>query len=392
MPKKIIMVLASLSFLQSCVSDRGTDANTWIRLTEIPQIGGLAMPECYIDGDEIFIHGGIIDKQEFSPLNSESAILNLSTNTWRHVSRNSAPKPKTMQVIAGFQNEILIFGGHDEKEDFSSDAYLYHIEKDSWIRLDASRLDPRTRHRLITIGDKAIVFGGEGAKEGLNWGYYDFSNKQWQVFQPQPSSGNRIHFVAERLAGELFVWGGFIGNKKTAKGFLLNPESQTFTALPEKGAPSPRSNAKSVSFGDRVLIWGGASSESHANSGAVFDKETFSWKTLPPIPDQQFQTLTNPSLTRVDDRFALLWGGRFGFKNFNTDAWLFDLEAWKWHRLHLKNPPSGRMLHCMIPISADELLVFGGFGQDEKGFIHYRDTYRIKIANPNHRIFHFFRW
>lgn len=386
MAKKALIAVFGLSLQLGCATDTKNFNNTWHQLNGNDQIGGLAMPHCYVSGQVLFIHGGIRDQANFSPFNSHSAILNLQSNTWHKVSELSAPEPKTMQAIAGNKEQVLIFGGSSQEVQFTSNAYLYDSHKDSWISFDNTGIEPRIRHSVVTINEKAVIYGGEGAKVNLNWGYYDFQNKQWQAFDLPAGHPSRIHFVAEELDGELLIWGGFEDRKKSSSGFLLNLHTQVLTPLPQANSPSPRSNAKSLSFGDKVMIWGGSPVDENANSGAIFDKASFSWQVMPAIPDNRYRDLKNPSVTKLKDHYAIIWGGRFGNEAFNNEAWAFDLKEWRWSKLQQSNTPPGRMMHCMVAVADDELLLFGGIGTDEEGFLHFKEPFRIKIQSLGKKI------
>ncbi|SMF82208.1 Kelch repeat-containing protein [Pseudobacteriovorax antillogorgiicola] len=352
----------------------GNDPLSWKGSTSSDLIGGLALHQCFSYQNKILVFGGVRDDIDHDPYNNKAFLFDLKSEEWIVI--RPMTERLSQQRLGGGQAGIVAAGGITNRKYMSRNTYLLDPENLAWIEASYPELDPRVRHSMVyTEGHLVVIIGGENhKKERLNWGVYDLIRKKVKVLPTPKAGGKLVSHVAEPMGRNVFVWGGFQNNKRSNDGFIVFPDNSTW----EKVAPSPlspRSNARSVSFGNqKVLIWGGANPERDSNSGAIYDGLTNSWRSVPSIPDKRYSVIKNPSLTLVDETSVLLWGGRFETHEFSNDGWILDLRLLRWKRFPQKGVPEGRMHHCMLK-HGNALFLFGGIGGEPSALKHFRVPY-----------------
>ena len=121
------------------------------------------------------------------------------------------------------------------------------------------------------------------------------------------------------------------------------------------------SSSVAVDLGATVFLFGGKENGGrHVNQGWSFHKESRRWVEADfsgetPCPRE------GHSLTRLDDRHVLLFGGMDDIRQL-SDGYILDLSTMTWSSLRmLGEVPCRRTGHAIIPLSPGFLLLFGGF-------------------------------
>lgn len=376
---KRIFFTTLVSFI-SCVSmheEPTPQPNEWQRIGDTHTTGSLAMSQCFTNNGTMMIFGGVRDDDQFSPFNNTAYLYRPLENLWQPL-KKGALQPTSHQVLGGYKGEYFVFGGRLQSEELSRDSFRLSPGGQVWRKLSNSPINPRMRHSINLTEDKAIIFGGQSpVHKALNWGYYDYKRNAWFSQVLPPNIENRVSHIAEAIEGRLFIWGGFGNGQKRDNGYLLDVATRRWSQLP-KSPLSARTNARSAIIGTKILIWGGSNMEENANTGALFDLETQEWTKVPPIPDRNYRSLKNPTLTYLGNQKVLLWGGRFGTQEFSNQGWVIDVSILRWTRFQQKKAPMGRMLHCLKKVD-QVLILMGGIGKSKVGIENMGEVYMFKL-------------
>ena len=89
------------------------------------------------------------------------------------------------------------------------------------------------------------------------------------TFAPMP-------FDPPNSTGE-FQWGGLAGTTPLGSGGVYDLASDTWTAIPASGAPSPRFSIAAAWTGAQMIAWGGSNFTDWQANGSVFDPGAASW-------------------------------------------------------------------------------------------------------------------
>ncbi|MFG0258309.1 MAG: kelch repeat-containing protein [Phycisphaerales bacterium JB043] len=211
------------------------------------------------------------------------------------------------------ERAFLTFGGYRSDGSGPTDrAWIFH--DGAWTELHGSTAPPpRGSHSMVSLGDRAMVFGGYHSGQRLDDAWL-FDGQEWSELKAQGPEGCSSHAMAyDPARGHVVLFGG-----KTTSG--LAGDTWVYTD----------------SGWNRLDIDGPAPRWHHA---MAYD----------PVR-----------------RGVLLFGGRTD-DGFTSETWLFD--GARWIELDLAETPTPRDHHAMTTDTAhDRVLVFGGWdGNDELG-------------------------
>lgn len=198
--------------------------------------------------------------------------------------------------------------------------------------------EPRERHTLTTIKNKAILFGGTGFIE---------DSKKRYIFNE--------------------VWLLLISPKK------MNWNKPKIEKSEEFGIPSGRYNHTCAAYNNNMIyMFGGFDGSNFLNDlWLLVDKSTetediFEWKRVHDNKEDK-----NTPCARFQHSAAVykdkmyLFGGKGVNHNIYKDLWTFDFKSHKWTNLNLEgSSPSPRFGHVAQMIH-DYMFVFGGCSSSE---------------------------
>ena len=117
-------------------------------------------------------------------------------------------------------------------------------------------------------------------------------------------------------------------------GGIYDPATDSWTALPTKDAPSPRSSHYAVWTGDRMIVWGGLCGTAYCDA-AAFLPSTSSWQKIP-----------SPQIDPIG-AFAA-WTGKYALA-WNLDHYsmgmLYDPTRKLWGAITQTDAPTGPTSH-----------------------------------------------
>lgn len=253
---------------------------------------------------------------------------------------------------------------------YDPDAAAWHT-----LPLGGDAPAPRMAAVIAAVGDRIVVWGGK-TKKDVELGaiavargdgaMLDPTTGTWTAIASTGAPSPRAEASWAWTGQELVIWGG-VHDPSSPYGPLCDPEydcgplgdgarfdpaANAWQPISTNGAPSPRSGAKLLWTGDRVVVWGGADLESARGDGAIYDPAADAWSpmaALAPLP---------AALDGWQD--AYVDGGRIVVVRA-PDAWIYDLATDAWTEVDTSNPPDRT-----------------GYG----GIIHGDDR-RMVIAVPN---------
>ena len=334
-------------------------------------------------GSEMFVWGG----GESGTFLNTGGRYHFATDTWQPIPTSGAPSGRWLHGAVWTGTEMLIWGGRDNffpSAGNKGDGGRYNPTSNSWRSISAERApSPRSQSATIWTGSEMIIWGG--VADGtitLNTGArYNPATDTWTTITTNGAPSHRQLPAAVWTGTEMLIWGGgdWNGNefgRSFSDGARYNPATDQWRALPTNGAPRARTSPTSVWTGKEFLIlggldWGARTSQGLAptvGGGGRFDPATDTWRGI---------STTNASTSRNEHMWAwtekelFVWGGVT-----STDAGLFVLNSGSrynpntdtWVALSSQDAPSPRANATSI-WTGGTLLLFGGYsGSGSSGF------------------------
>jgi hypothetical protein len=258
------------------------------------------------------------------------------------------PPPRVGHATVLVSNVLILWGGDtkvraDDKQD--EGLYLLNLSTREWTRVRHSSESPdagpvgRYGHTVSIVGSRFYVFGGQ--VDGT------FMNDIWS-------------FDLNSL-------------KSTPTWELLRPAG---TAVPPR-----RTGHASVTYRDRIFVFGGTDGQYHYNDTWCYDVTTNSWEELScigyiPVPREGHATCL------VDD-VMYIFGGRGVDGKDLGDLASFKISNQRWYMFANMGPsPSGRSGHALTAYQ-NKVVVLGGESftggkPDDPATVYVLDTGKIK--------------
>lgn len=201
---------------------------------------------------------------------------------------------RTSPAAVWADDQLLVWSGHDAEtgERLTDGARL---TADGWVPMADSPLPLRQGAATVWTGSALIVWGGVDEGDGADdaGAVYEPEHDRWSPLPPAPvrvQAGVVGAWTGEEalFVGGLEVVEDMEGSTGDPSGAAFDPQAGTWRTLP----PAPmdlRSNAQGVWTGDELIIWGGfvdrfVDQESDAPAGAAYDPRTDRWRPIAPAP------------------------------------------------------------------------------------------------------------
>ena len=322
---------------------------------EIYLFGGLVRESVKNDLYTVYVDK-LFSSQPNSPPNAQPNAQQLHASATLVQTTGEIPPPRVGHATVLVSNVLILWGGDtkiraDDKQD--EGLYLLNLSTREWTRVKASSDAPdacpvgRYGHTVAIVGSKFYVFGGQ--VDGT------FMNDLWS-------------FDLNSLKGV--------------------PTWERVT--PASDLPPKRTGHASVTFKDKIYIFGGTDGQYHYNDTWCYDVTTNSWKELScigyiPVPREGHATCL------VDD-VMYIFGGRGVDGKDLGDLASFKISNQRWYMFANMGPsPSGRSGHALATFQ-NKVIVLGGESftgakPDDPSMIHVLDTGKIKYPpdNPSQR-------
>ncbi len=206
-------------------------------------------------------------------------------NSWSEMAISGDVVKRTGHTTVWTGSELLVWGGQDAAGNTMRSGLRFDPVRNQWSFMTlAGSPDPRKHALSAWTGTEMIVWGGEDAtgtklRSGAR---YNPTTDSWIALPTENSPAQRTEGTATWAGGHFVVWGGRIGSIYTATGGRFNPATGQWqpTALPPAGF-SARRHHTAVSIGDSVIYWGGANVTNLFNDGATYHPAADTWTLLP---------------------------------------------------------------------------------------------------------------
>ncbi|KAF9455255.1 galactose oxidase, partial [Collybia nuda] len=252
------------------------------------------------------------------------------------------PSARVGHASALVSNVLIVWGGDTKtdpklKEKQDDGLYLLNLVSREWTRVSVNGTSPvgRYGHAVTMAGSKFIVFGGQVDGEFLNdlWSFdlnSRISKAVWEYLEP--------------VGGEI---------------------------------PARRTGHVCVTYGDRIIIFGGTDGQYHYNDTWSFDLQTRQWSELNCIGF--IPSPREGHAAAVVDDVIYVFGGRGVDGKDLGDLSAFKISNQRWYMFQNMGPsPSGRSGHAMASMG-HRVYVLGGESfspskADDSGLVHVLDT------------------
>ncbi|TBU34681.1 hypothetical protein BD311DRAFT_746594 [Dichomitus squalens] len=303
--------------------------------------------------------------------------------------------------------ELFLFGGL-VRETVRNDLYLISTRDLSATLLQTTGEipSPRVGHASALVGSVLIVWGGDtktsskakpGDKQDDGLYLLNLVSREWtRVAVYGPSPVGRYGHAVTMVGSKFYVFGGQVDGEflNDLWSFDLNSLRTKATwelVEPVEGSPRPpkRTSHICVTYGEKIILFGGTDCQYHYNDTWAFDTNTKTWTELTcigfiPSPRE------GHSAAMVDD-VVYVFGGRGVDGKDLGDLGAFKVSNQRWYMFQKMGPaPSPRSGHAMASMGS-RVFVLGGLGgeslnpqkPEDPSIIHVLDTKHIKYPDSS---------
>jgi len=157
---------------------------------------------------------------------------------------------------------------------------------------------------------------------------------------------------------EMIVWGGRIIYEPFGAGGVYDPLLDSWTAISNESAPTPRGWHTAVWTGTEMIVWGGIP----FGTGGRYDPISDSWSSvsISGAPDERYRHTAVWTGTEM-----IVWGGLDGSSVVRTGG-RYDPVSDAWTPTSLASAPTARMLHTAVWTGTEVIIWGGGTNQSKE--------------------------
>ena len=276
---------------------------------------------------------------------------------------------------------MAIWGGTLASGTYLSTGATYDPSTDIWTLFNPNDVpQARSDHSTVWTGSDFIVWGGYGANGILDsGGRYRVSAQAWLPLESSGAPTARYANVAVWTGSRMLIWGGRNNNGILNDGALYDPAANSWAALGLANAPAARYNTASVLAGDTILLWGGQGA-----TGALGDGVVIPLSGGLPLPNFlrggyiPIATTGSPAPRSrhtaiwTGDRM-IIWGGISSQSQFYSDGFMYDPVGKSWTPISSVNAPTARERHSAVWTGTEMVIIAGRGGAGALSDAHAYD-------------------
>jgi N-acetylneuraminic acid mutarotase len=335
-------------------------SDTWRRTGTMNVPAARGLHAAAWTGAEMVVWGGLSWAGQSRPGGSYDP----ATDSWRVVATLGEPAGRENVTAVWTGSEAIFWGGDpDGNGGDPGTGGRYSPGTDTWLPTStANAATSRYGHTAVWTGSEMIVFGGIGTDTVAK--RYRPATDTWTDATTVAAPGARDHHAAVWTGSRMVVWGGFINDGTTPTGGRYDPVADTWAPTDVKGSPATRMWPIGEWSGNRMIVWGGYDwlYNQDYGDGARYDPATDTWTAI---------TQTGAPSPRVAQgvwtgRELVLWGGVD-----DSSGGRYDPVADSWRATTLSGSPEvlwgGRWSTVW---TGHQMIVWGGMGPSQHGALY----------------------
>ena len=233
----------------------------------------------------------------------------IDENTWSALPDQGSGDTMTTTLLA-LGDSLLVGRGNIDGTD---EPMRYFVTTSPWSSWRETPRGPAvSTSTSVSIATGAIFWGGVNLVQGEyvvqgTGTKYDLNSDSWSAMRdagaPTPRDASRAVWTGT----EAIVWGGFVEEPAPLRtGARYYPEQDAWEPVTEENAPEGRGGHNAVAVGRKMIIWGGSSKDDFIATGSVYDAATDGWAPLPTHcgPERSVDS----AVVWIDDGL-IVWGG-----------------------------------------------------------------------------------
>ncbi|MBN2507344.1 MAG: immunoglobulin domain-containing protein, partial [Verrucomicrobia bacterium] len=315
-----------------------------------------------------------------------------ATDSWLPTSLTNAPSGRWMHAAVWTGTEMLVWGGraHFDWLNHFDTGGRYDPATDTWRPMSAEGAPaPRSQMAAVWTGSELLVWGGMANNYGAHadGARYDPATDTWTPMAAANAPSARVEPTAIWTGTEMIVWGGVLYDPQTKvwttynDGARYNPVTDTWTPMTTEDAPESRTGHTAVWTGMRMLVWGGRQLplDAYLNSGGSYDPQTDSWSVLATNMAPGKRAYHAAVWTGSE---MLVWGGCDPFPSGWLDTGArYDPASDAWTPMTQVNAPAARFFWRPDAglWTGEGMLLFGGSRYSE---MSAQNSYYLPNAAP----------
>lgn len=289
-------------------------ADRWVPLPPAPLAGGPNYNGVWT-GSKLVVFGSVFsDVDGRASLTNEGATYDPSTRTWTPIAKwPLVARSGHTAVWTG--DRMLVWGGGGLEERTFADGAAYDPTTDRWTMIPPAPIGERDGHSAVWTGSRMVVWGGGCCEEGgdptpADGAAFDAGARRWEPVPAGPLSARSMH-TAVWTGDRMLVWGGF-----TSDGAAYFPETRKWERLDDDARIQPRLRHSAVWTGSQMLVWGGEGPGGTYADGSAYDPARDAWQGLADAP---ISARGGHTAVWTGDAM-LVWGGSNANQAFFADG------------------------------------------------------------------------
>eukprot|EP01112_Ceratiomyxa_fruticulosa_P019604 TRINITY_DN645_c0_g2_i1.p1 TRINITY_DN645_c0_g2~~TRINITY_DN645_c0_g2_i1.p1 ORF type:complete len:435 (-),score=42.07 TRINITY_DN645_c0_g2_i1:46-1305(-) len=282
------------------------------------------------------------------------------------------PSKRYQHTASVIGKHIYIIGGQELPERRFDEIYRMDTESSEIVRITPTRGTPprSARHTSVTIFNKIFMFGGfDGVSQHFGLNVFDVETNEWYVPQSYGDVPlSRTNHASASIGHRMYIFGGMYRNQTETLIFLndfyvLDTITMVWTKLnPQGPLPDSRCGHRLVSFGNKLLLFGGGSGEhwdKKYNDVYIYDPQLNVWVKPNIVGSAPVCTFTIPF---ISGPFLFLFGGQnYSDNSLTNDLYILDTISWTWAKVIANNNYPTQRDMGTGSVVGNSMYMFGGY-------------------------------